>query len=167
MKRKTIFLALGVAILLIVGCKSETKKQTFAPDEPQMELSNFDSTTVCQLATDYLEMLKQGRIDEAMANLYTLDGEDIKPLSGEEYEKCRFALNLYQVYDYRITDMIFFKETDSEVKFQIYIQDPATKEDPAKMNGLIRPVRRDGTWYICLANSETEEHVSEIDKREN
>lgn len=165
MKQKRIFFALAVGALLLAGCKSETKPKVAAPDEPQMTLSSYDSTTVRQLVTDFLEHLKQGRIDDVMPTLYTLDGEDVKPLSGVEYDKCRFALNLYQIYDYKITDMIFFKETDSEVKYKLYIQDPATKENPATMNGLIRPVRRDGTWYICLANSETEDHVSEIDKR--
>ena len=157
-------LAAVLALLMTVGCnkKAEAPKST-DPLAPQMTVSAFDTTTVQQLTNDFLNMVKEGQFDEAMSRLYVLDGDEVKPLPDEQKPECYFWLSMYKVYDYHITEYTFFKETDSEVKYELVIEDPATKEDPARINGMIRPVRRNGAWYITLANTKTETQKSQID----
>ena len=163
MKTKTLFLALPLIALLLTGCQGE-KKKVAAPGEPQMALSSNDTTTVRQLTTDFLEMVKAGQVDIAVNSLYVYENDEVKPLPEDRRNECRFILGMHQVYDYAIEKLYFYKEDDSEVKYRLFIQDPLTTEKPASIQGLIRPVRVDGTWYICLANSDTETKESELDK---
>lgn len=166
MNRKYLILIAAVFGLLLSACK-DTKKpeRALVPGvDVAMEVSPYDTTAVLNLTNEYLELLKAGDIDGAMARLYWLGEDDqVHPLPAEEQEKCRFWLQAYKVYAYRITSFTFYKETDSKVEYEMTIQDPATTEEPGKMKGLIRPVRRDGQWYITLANTETEVHKSELD----
>ena len=161
MNRKYLILIAAVFGLLLSACK-DTKKpaKPLVPGvDVAMEVTSYDTTTVMKMTNDYLDLLKQGNIDEAMSRLYVLDENDqIRPLPAEQEADCRFSLEAFKVYDYRITMFTFYKETDSEVKYELIIDDPAKKEDPGKINGLIRPVRRDGQWYITLANTDTEVH---------
>lgn len=163
MKSKYLVLIAAV-IALMTACKgkNEAPKPT-DPLAPQMTVSAYDTTTVQQLTCDFLEQVKEGKVDEALSRLYVLENDEVKPLPDDQKPNCRFWLGMYQVYDYRITEYTFFKETDSEVKYELTIEDPLTTQDPARITGLIRPVRRNGAWYITLANSKTETFKSEID----
>ncbi|MCR4602010.1 MAG: hypothetical protein K5683_00575 [Prevotella sp.] len=154
MNRKHLFFAVAVVALLLAACKGENKPKPQAPNEPQMEVTNFDSTTVRQLAADFLELVKQERLDEAMNQLYVYENEKIMPLPDDQREECKFMLGMHHVYDYSVVGVNFFKETDSEVKYKLYIQDPGKHSNPATINGMIKPIRIDGTWYITLANRE-------------
>ena len=157
MNRKHLFIATAVVALLLAACKGEDKQQKqYLPNEPQMELSNYDSTTVQQLTNDFLELVKQERLYEAMNMLYVYENEELKPLPEDQRKECEFMLGMHQVYGYTIAAINFFKETDSEVKYKLYIQDPTRYSNPATINGVIRPIRLDGTWYITLASSESE-----------
>ena len=165
MKSKYLALIAAVLTLMMVACKGKNDEAPKSSDPlaPQMTVSAFDTTTVQQLTNDFLELVKEGQVDEAMSRLFVLEGDEIKPLPVEQKPECRFWLGMYHVYSYRITEYTFFKETDSEVKYELTIEDPATTVDPARITGLIRPVRRNGAWYITLANTRTETNKSEID----
>lgn len=165
MKCKYLGLFAAVLVLLMtVGCnkKAEAPKTT-DPLAPQMSVSAFDTTTVKQLTYDFLDLLKEGQFDEAISRLYVLDGDQVKPLPDEQKPECLFTMSLYRIYDYRITDYTFFKETDSEVNCELIIEDPSTTENPARMFRKFRPVRRDGAWYLTLPNTETDKQKSQID----
>lgn len=152
--------------LLICACQGERKVAPAAQGVdagPQMVLSNNDTTTVWQMSSDFLDLLRAGNLDEAVSTLYMLDGEEVRPLPDDRKAECTAVLGLYPVYDYSIDELIFYKETDSEVKYTLVIQDPSTTSSPATMKGTIRPVRRGDMWYITLANSETETRRSELD----
>ena len=155
MNKKYYLLLTAVVALLMAGCKSD-KKTNFKfddqSDQPQMELSSYDSITVRQITNDFLELVKNGQIDEAITHLYVLEGEEVKPLPDEQKEECRFSLGAFDFKGYAIKQLVFFKETDSEVEYALYLDDPVQVRKPRTFNGLIRPVRRDGTWYITLAN---------------
>lgn len=165
MKSKYLILFAAVLALLMTACKGKKEEapKNSDPLAPQMIVSAFDTTTVQQLTTDFLELVKNEKYDEAISHLYVLDGDLIKPFPQEEKEGCLFWMNLYKVYDYQITDLTFFKETDSEVSCDFFIEDPVTTENPGRMQRKFRPVRRNGAWYLTLANSETETQKSEID----
>ena len=145
-------------MLLMTACKgkNEAPKQGFGL-EPQMTVSVFDTTTVQQYTKEFLDLVMHEQIDDAISRLYELDGDQVKPLPDEQKAACRFWLNTYNIYGYRITDFTFYKETDSEVKAELFIEDPATKEDPARISLTFRPVRHNGAWFLRLANSGTQE----------
>lgn len=166
MKVKHLILPV-IALLLLWSCSGEQKPANTnagPQDGPQMELSGNDTTTVLQLTSEFLDKVQAGNIEEAISSLYILDGEEVRPLPDDRKQECRFVLGMHTVYRYHIETLTFYKETDSEVKYVLTIQDPATTSSPATMNGLIRPVRRDGMWYITLANNDTETQRSELDE---
>ena len=165
MKSKYLFLVAGVLVLLLAAScmkKAEAPKST-DPLAPQMTVSAFDTTTVQQLTYEFLDLLKEEKYDEAISRLYVLENDQVKPLPDNQKAECLFSLGLHKVYGYQITDYTFFKETDSEVRCEMYIEDPATKSDPARLVRLFRPVRRNGAWYLTLANTQTETQRSQID----
>ena len=155
----------AVVALLMAACKGKKEEAPKSTDPlaPQMTVSAYDTATVQQLTYDFLEQVKEEKYAEAISRLYVLDGDVVKPLPDEEKANCLFMLSLHKVYSYRISEYTFFKETDSEVKCELTIEDPATKENPARIVRLFRPVRRNGAWYLTLANSATETQKSQID----
>ena len=165
MKSKYLFLVAGVLVLLLAASckkKAEAPKST-DPLAPQMTVSAFDTTTVQQLTYEFLDLLKEEKYDEAISRLYVLENDQVMPLPDNQKAECLFSLGLHKIYGYQITDYTFFKETDSEVRCEMYIEDPATKSDPARLVCLFRPVRRNGAWYLTLANTQTETQRSQID----
>ncbi len=155
-----------VGILLLAACKGEQKKETKMARpglETQMEVTNNDSTAVRQLVNDFLGLVVQGDVDAAISRLYILDGEEVKPLPEKQRKASEMMLGLHQVYSFNIDSLIFYKETDSKVCYTLILQDPASTASPAHMQGLIRPVRRNGQWYITLANNDTETNKSALD----
>ena len=165
MKRNYLVLIAAVVALLMAACKGKKEEAPKSSDplQPQMIVSEFDTTTVQNLTYDFLELLKQGQLDEAISRLYVLDGDQVKPLPDEQKPECYFSLGLHRVYDYRIIDYTFYKETDSEVQCEIIIEDPAQKENPGHMIRRFCPVRRNGAWYLTLPNTETDKQKSQID----
>ena len=165
MNRNYLILFAAVVALLMTACKgkNEVAPKSSDPLAPQMNISAYDTTTVKQLTCDFLELLKQGQVEDAVSRLYVLDGDQVKPLPEDQKPACRFSLGLYHVYDYHITEYTFFKETDSEVTCEIVIEDPAQKQNPGHMIRRFCPVRRNGTWYLTLPNTETDTHKSQID----
>lgn len=59
----------------------------------------------------------------------------------------------------------FFRENDSEVKYNVYFSDkPSTPSNPNCMGFMIRPVRLDGKWYLTLVGDNQATYSSSIDK---
>lgn len=152
MKVKFLFFSFSVAALLLAACSGEKKQQTFPENGPQMTLSNSDTITVQSMVNDFLEQVKQGNIDDAVSRLFVLENDEVKPLSDEQRQEYRTSLGAFDFKGYRITTLTFFKETDSEVGYDLYLDDPAVAQHPRTIKGLIRPVRRNGAWYITLAH---------------
>ena len=159
MKSKFLILAVLMAGILAVGCtgkKDEPKKESFGI-QPEMTVSNLDTTTVVQMTNDFLEQVKQGQVEDAVSRLYVYENEQLRQLNDQERQQCTMLYSMFPVYDYKVTTFRFFKETDSEVHFEMTIEDPATTDSPAHQQGLIRPIRYNGTWYLTLANTATEQ----------
>jgi hypothetical protein len=165
--RNRYFLLLSViAVLLLGACKGEQKKETKMARpglQTEMEISSNDSTEVSSLVTEFLGLVKQGDVEAAVSRLYILKDNDVMPLPQEERDASTMMLGLHQVYDFSIDSLIFYKETDSKVCYTLMLQDPTTTTAPAHMQGVIRPVRINGKWYITLANSSTEQKKSALD----
>ena len=163
MKSKYLILSVLVAGVLTVGCtgkKEEPKKASFGI-QPEMTVSALDTTTVVQMTTDFLEQVKQGNIEDAVSRLYVYENEQVRQLNEQERQDCSFLYSMFPVYDFKVDSFRFIKETDTNVHFHLIIEDPATTASPRTRNGLIRPVRINGVWYLTLANSAHEHQHSE------
>ena len=128
-----------------------------------MEMTTNDTAAVKQLVTQYLDLLKDGQLEQAVDMLNILKEEKIAPLPERQRQDQLMVLKAFPVYSYQIDRYSFYKETDSEVSYYITVQDPAKFAEPAKMNLMIRPVRENGKWYLTLANTRGEDKASELD----
>lgn len=141
--------------MLLAACKREDKPSQTAvnPDgTPVMTLSANDTTTVQRLTSDYLQLLVDGKTEEAVSLLYVLENEMPVPLSVEQQREYALGLDNFSYYSYRITSYAFHSESDTEVEYDLFLDNPAVSSHPRTFKGLIRPVRRNGAWYITLAN---------------
>ena len=67
--------------------------------------------------------------------------------------------------NYTIDEVRFHKETDCQVRYSVELFEKAA-DDPVsnKVSFFIKPVRRDGQWYLTLADTESDStHGSEIE----
>ena len=154
---KIVFCSL-LSVALFSACSDTGKKPSskVAADSPQMALSANDTASVLRLTNDFLELITSGRVDDAISCLYILDGDEILPLPVEHQEGFRELWNAFDIKGYAINSFTFKTETDTKVNYSLYLKDPTTSRNPPAIKGLIEPVRRDGSWYITLANVEGE-----------
>lgn len=169
-------IVLSFAILFLLfscsGCSNKKKAKQVQEEnqefitQPSMEVNASDTSTVLQLSTAFLEKLKGKDIDGAISMLYYLKGGDsIVALPSDLAKKEKAALSSFPIYGFRIDYLKFYKETDSQVKYSLLIQDPKEVKNPAVIGGLFRPVRRNGQWYLTLADSKTDSVQSEIGRK--
>lgn len=164
-----------VATLMLSSCsscshKSEKEKikeiEELSIKQPEMTLSSQDTNEVMNLTRMFLEQLKAKNIDNALSMLYYLDKDKkVVRVPQDLAKKQREALSYFPVYGYKIEEIKFFRETDSEISYSLIIQDPKTTKEPASITGLIRPMRVNGKWYLTLADSKTDTFRSELDKK--
>lgn len=151
--KNTAFFLLAV-LLLLSACKGEQKPQQAlnTGDTPVMTLSANDTATVQRLTNNYLQLLVDGKMEEAVSHLYVIDNDNPVPLTADQQQEYASALSNFSYHGFRITSFAFHSESDTEVEYDLYLDDPITTNNPRKFKGLIRPVRRNGAWYITLAN---------------
>lgn len=157
---------IGYIFYTMNGCSSEDRR--VAPKSTQetlMDLSKQDTTAVMNLAKQYLDLVRDRKYDEALDMIYVLDKQEgIIPLSEENRQKQKQAYMMFPVYDYEITRVIFWKETDCRLDYSISITQPADGSEPAKMGCALRPIRYGHDWFLTIANRDTEYKNSEIEQ---
>ena len=153
---KTKYLFLFILLAFVASCKNDKPtpkpQQDVFGQQPEMALSSNDTATVKKLTTDFLELVKQGQVEAAVNQIYMLENDDVRPLPDDEKQKCLQVYGQFEIKDYAINKLTFFKETDSEVEFSLYLDAPSPDRKQRGFRNMIRPVRRNGVWYITLAN---------------
>ena len=162
MKRNSLFIIAMLALLCLSSCKKE-KQQTVEDDDlmnPQMELTQADTAEVLSLAQRYIELRKEGRTEDAMAMIYYLNGDSIIPLP--KSLRARFD-RYYSRIDLRgkeaLIDWVqFYTEKDCRVKYTVTLFEQKPGENlPNKMSFALNPIRRDGKWYLTLADDASDQ----------
>ena len=166
MKKSILFFSLAVSLILCLSaCKGgkQPAAESENADEP-METTMMDTLTVTSLVDEYLEYLHDKDLDKAMGMLYYLrEDKTIEPLSDEMAAKQRAALKPFLGKDFNIDQIIFYQETDSQVKFTCTLFEKEEGDPrPNKISFLIRPMRINNSWYLTMADSHTDTVESKI-----
>lgn len=170
--RKYSFFLLLCSVVLLYSCKQDQKRKTTDEvlkealgDGPQMEVGSNDTTAVFELTEKFLECLHDKDLDGAIAMLHYLkDGNEIVSLPEFLEKRQRMVLGKFLGLNYTIDEVRFHKETDCQVRYSVELFEKAA-DDPINnmVSFFIKPVRRDGQWYLTLADTETDStHGSEI-----
>jgi hypothetical protein len=171
MKLKSLFYISALVLPLMLTSCSKSKKDTdkFNKDislivkQPEMEVTKNDTDEVIALANNFLDRVKTKDFDGAMAMLHYLNKDKLENLPKDLARKEHKALTMFPVYGYRVDYIKFFRETDSEIKFSLLIQDPTKVKHPAVIGGMFRPVRQQGVWYLTLADTGSDTIQSQLD----
>lgn len=174
MKYRYLYLYLMLAASLgLTSCKDKQKNvKTLEQDyvqQPQMILSSNDSNEVRDAVNYYLTALNHKQVDKALSMLfyYDLKTNKVRRLTDKENAEQRAVLTRFAGYRAEIEYIKFFRENDSEVKYNIYFSDkPSTPSNPNCMGFMIRPVRLEGRWYLTLAGENQATYSSQIDKQQ-
>ena len=112
MKKFLLIIVCGLTVCLL-SCneKKNSKEDEIAvPQDPRtdfsMERTSQDTTTVMDLANQFLETLKNKDIEGALDLLYEVDGQSVKPLSPEMRSKLRATLQVFPVESCQIDEII-------------------------------------------------------------
>ena len=95
---------------------------------------------------------------------YLKDGLEIVSLPAELEKQHRMVLGNFLGLTYNIESVRFLNEIDCQVKYNVTLFEKQP-DDPVsnQISFYIKPVRRDGQWYLTLADSQSDStHGSEI-----
>lgn len=156
MMKKSFWTIIAITALILVSCgKGKNAPVDMEQSVVFMELSNNDTTAVYNLVNTYLDHLTNGRMDEALAMISYFENDSVKPVPEKMLKRQRTSLNALHPIRYQIEHVMFLYDTDCEVKYSGILFDKE-ENDPApnKVSFIIKPVRKDGKWYLTLADSE-------------
>lgn len=173
MRKRSFLFSLFVCLLslmLVSSCKNKPKERSLKEMQDdfirpaEMTLAKSDTDQVKSLVQLYLSHLKQGDVDGALSMLYYLNKDSITTLPADLAKKERMTLTAFKGKKASVEEIQFLKETDSKVRYTVTLFDKAPGDKrPNTISFVIRPVRRDGKWYLTLADSATETQQSQLD----
>lgn len=174
--KKIAFLAALVLALIMTSCNSCSNKKdnddrtiteviNDAKPTTEMNINGSDTAEVMSQVNDFLGHLKQSDIDGAMHMVSYLDGDTIKQVPQHLQKKERTVLStVLGASKYDIQNITFLKEKDCEVRIMVTLFDlPKGDTRPNQVGLIIKPVRRNGKWFLTLADTGTETNRSEIE----
>lgn len=154
--------------VVLSSCKKKVEPELFPMIPPPMELSANDTAEVYKLTNQFLDFMRNKDLDGAIGMLHYLQkGEEIVSLPPGLEKQNRLVLGNFLGLDYHIDEIRFFRETDSQVRFSVALYDdpdvdPLSREN--KVSFFLKPVRRDGQWFLTLADTQSDStHGSEIE----
>ena len=148
-------------LFMFTACTDKDKK---APDVvinvngPLMTLDSQDTLIVTQMATEFIEYLKNRDYKAALSMLYYLDPDSaLIPLPRNLAIRQEQIFHVFPVLDYRLESIRFRTETDCQVKFKITFFEKDGPDDPRdNTTGFyLMPIRREGQWYLTTRDSAT------------
>lgn len=172
MKKNYLFLVFFISVLSImtlIGCKGSRGNKSLKElqesyiQPTSMTVDKSDTTEVMNLVNAYFDHLKAKNVEGAIAMTYYLDKDEVKPLTDDLKKRQRIALSIFAGMDYAVDYLIFNKETDSEVKYTASFKSDDPKA-PTKQSFIIKPVRRNGKWYLTLADTKAQKGHTEVEK---
>lgn len=112
-----------------------------------------DSTKIIELATQYLDLLQQNRIDEALSMLYEVDDSaKVTPLSDSFKTNLKKQLKSFPVLSYQIDYFKIFEALNTELRYTYeFVDKPEGSPLPNTMKGVLSPCRIDGKWYLTIS----------------
>ena len=122
-----------------------------------MDLSHNDTTAVYDLTNQFLDYLKNQDLDAAMGMLHYLkDGMEIVSLPQSWRSGIAWCWETSSDSPTKSTAR-FLNETDCQVNYNATLFEKA-EDDPVsnKISFYIKPVRREGQWYLTLADTQTD-----------
>ena len=120
--------------------------------DPEMIRESGDTTAILKLAKQFLDMVKQNQIDEALNLLQEVDSTGVKLMTAERRAKVKSNYQRFPVLSYDINEFKLFSEQNTDVRFTYeFMPKPEGKNMPNTMKGILTFRRYDGKWYMTIS----------------
>ncbi len=154
---KFLFVVLATAMLVACGGEKKKSAEVAEPVNPRIDQSmvhsNIDEEELTYLATQYLDFLKAKDFESALAMLKSFDGKTVTALTEAQKNSLKRVYNAYPVFGYTIDDIVFYSETDTEIKYTIILFEKQYDDElPNTVKSILTPKRIDGAWSLCVDN---------------
>lgn len=167
MKKSLLF---TIAVILLLGfssCGEQKKTKTLTFDEladslidrPNFEMDAQDSAEVYSLVTQYLDKLREGKIDEAVGMLYFLVNDSVTAMPAKAVQGQKALLERFKGVSYDLNLISYDDETDNLATYTVTLfEKEANDPRPNTMSFGLNPVRREGKWFLTLSNRDNNLH---------
>jgi hypothetical protein len=174
MKKSLLF---TVAVMLLLGFSSCSDKKTAKTptlkeladsliDRPNFEMDSQDSAEVFNLVTQYLNKLREGKIDEAVGMLYYLVEDSVIAMPAKAVEGQKALLGRFQGVSYDLESISYDDETDNLARYTVTLFEKEPNDPrPNTMSFGLNPVRREGKWFLTLSNRDNRLHQYRKDQQ--
>ena len=166
--KKILFFVVAVIVLCFTlgACKSDKKEQPkeekILIDIPQDNYSKDDTTQVFALVEDFLARLRNHDISSAVSMLRFLDGDTIRELSRQQFNSQAMTFANIGGVRFDIERLVFDSEKNNDVAITVTMFENKPGENrPNKIGLHLRPVRRDGAWYLTTPDTLTDTNDEE------
>lgn len=152
MKNFIVAIVLTMATLFgMASCSGCSSSKDNKDKDTIPTFAKADTTEVLELATKYLDLVKNKQYDDAEAMLSVIENDSVMQLSDEQKRMIRGQQKVFPVLDYHLVDMEFINENRVHVTYAIEF----FKKDPKdSIQNTIRltfaPQRINAVWYLEL-----------------
>lgn len=153
MKKILFPLLLLFALFTTFSCKNNKKSEDEMKKEFQATLTQEDTTAMLQLCDDCMELLKAGKIDDALASLNEYDDslKSVSPLSEATTNRYKRIFSMFPVCSYVRAYYSFQLEGLNDVKYQVCFSKTDSTMNTAYM---FNPIKLDGKWYLTVKRAD-------------
>ena len=168
--KKLFYLCMIVAVgFSLASCGNKNPKNEEAEEQDpyyssSMDRSAADTAAIVQLATQYLDLLKENKIEEALNMLYVVDSVRLEPLSKERKDMLAKNLKRFPVLSYTIEEYRLFTDDNTELRYTYeFMPKPKGAENfPNTMKGLIGFFRLGETWYMTVPEDKVDPTINDM-----
>ena len=168
--KKLFYLCLIVAFgFSVSSCSNKAPKNEETEEQDpyyssSMSRTAADTTAIEPLAPQYLDLLKENKIDSAVNMLHEVDSVELKPLNEERKNTLISNLKRFPVLNYTIEELKLFTDDNSELRYEYeFMPKPEGAENlPNTMKGLIGFFRLDGTWYMTIPEDKVDPTINDM-----
>lgn len=160
MKNLKYFFVLILTVFTLSSCSQKEEAQAVNKYGKQVsefasELSASDTTAMLQLCDACMDLLKEGKVDDAIACLYEYDEATgtVSPLSEKMIATYSRKFKFFPVLDYKRKYFSVKSEGCNDVKYEITFGEDA-EGNPEKSGLMFNPIKKDGTWYLAVKASD-------------
>lgn len=147
------------ALVLVASCHSNTptysgrhgeKTQMDAEKEFTSSLKSSDSLAVIKKGDECMNLLREGKIDEALSMINVLAEDAVYPMPESYAEQLRSRFTMMPVCDYVLDYMAFSTQGNNDLCYR-YEFAPKNEQGVAPtMKFTFNPVKVGGKWYLTL-----------------
>ncbi len=163
MRKSAVYLLLLSFLVMaaVSSCGKKEKSVKQLEDEflvqPKDSFNTTDTAEVKKLVDEFIYRLNRKDIKAAVSMLSFLDGDSIISLPKDLARRQARTLMNVQGVRYTVERLVFDQEKDNIVKVNIVLFEKKADDPRPNTTALyLKPIRRDGKWYLTTVDNMTD-----------